>query len=250
MVKMVAVALQILSLPVVPFLPRKGTKIWWLFSVMAVLLMLFFGTVAVYASGWGGYISEKVIGRSGIGDSNLLIGRSGVSNSGLDVAMSGILTSPSISNTFIDGMGVAHATLRAIVTNLNGFPQATVYFEWGYDTGYGHTSASQVVVATGEYTSIIQGYDPSQTIYYRGVIETDGTNYSNGNSFLVGNQGIIAGFNLLNAVVVLLYATMVLFVVIAVGRESTIAALLVMALAIYLGVAFIGALQEAIRNIF
>lgn len=244
---MATMALEIAKYPVSLF-PRYKSRVWWLCLVMATLLVLFFSTMAVYASGLGGYISEKLIGRSGVSDSSLVIGSSGASGSYLDVAMSGIVAAAGATNVYMDGAGT-HATLNGNLVTLNGFPRATVYFEWGYDTNYGHTSTSQVVTAVGAFLADIQHFDPSQRVYYRAVVDTDGRNYSGSDSF-VAEGGIVSGFNLLNAVVLIAYVAMVLFTVIVIGSKSTIAALLFMAVAIYLGEAFMVAIQEAIRALF
>ena len=155
-----AVAIALVSRPIFIF-PEYKSRVWWLCLIMAVLIMLSFGAVTVYASGFGGYISEKLIGRSGVSDSSLLIGRSGVASSGLDVAMEG------------------------------------------------------------------------------DVVEED-------------NPGtpVSVGVKLLNAVVVLAYVAMVLFTVVAIGRESTVIALVLMVVAIYVGEAFVVIIQEAIRALF
>jgi hypothetical protein len=58
------------------------------------------------------------------------------------------------------------------------------------------------------------------------------------------------GFNLLNAVVVISYISLVLFTMVALGRKSTVAALLWMAVAIYIGEAFIAIIQEALNSVF
>ena len=155
-----AVAIALVFRPKSIF-PEYRSRAWWLCLIMAVLLMLSFSAVSVYASGFGGYISEQLIGRSGVSDSSLLIGRSGVASSGLDVAMEG------------------------------------------------------------------------------DVVEED-------------NPGtpVSVGVKLLNAVVVLAYVAMVLFTVVAIGRESTVIALLFMVVAIYVGEAFVVIIQEAIRALF
>ncbi len=244
---MFASAITLAKNPISIF-PEYRSRAWWGCFITAVVLMVLVASVSVYAAGWGGYISEKVVDRSGVNNSNLLIGRSGVGVSDLDVVMSGIVAAAGATNIFMDGAGT-HATLHGNLQNLNGFPQATVYFQWGYDTSYGHVSTSQVVVATGAFTADIQGFDPSQTIYYRAVVDTDGINYSSADSF-VAEGAIVTGFNLLNATVVFLYVVMIILAVVAIGSQSTVVALLFMVVAIYLGEAFVVVIQEAIRNIF
>ncbi len=228
--------------------PIYKSKMWWLCLAIAVSLCMMFMSAMVYAAGFGGYVSEFLMGRSGVVDSNLLIGRDGVSNSGLDLGMSGIVAVTEATNVYMDGSGT-HATLNGNLQSLNGFPQAIVYFQWGYDTSYGHTTTGQTVAAIGAFTADIAHFDPSQTVYYRAVVDCDGRNYSSASTF-VASGGIVSGFNLLNAVVVLAYVALVIFVVLAIGSKSTIVALIVLAVAIYLGEAFVVALQEAIRNLY
>ena len=107
----------------------------------------------------------------------------------------------------------------------------------------------QTLNAIGAFSAGISGFDPSQTIYYRVVIDGDGRHYSASSTFVSGG-GIIAGFNILNAVVVPAYIAMIIFTVIILGRKSTIVALLFMALAIYVGEACITLIQEALNNVF
>jgi hypothetical protein len=77
------------------------------------------------------------------------------------------------------------ATLNATV-NPNG-SETTVYFEWGADTTYGNTTASQAIGSgTVELivTDNISGLLPDITYHYRIVAENDsGTSYGNDMSF-------------------------------------------------------------------
>jgi len=219
-----------------------------LFSVILALFIASFGFWTVYASGLGGYISEKLLERSGVTNSHILIDMSGVSNSSLDTGMSGRVTVSAASNIYMDGTG-SHATLSGNLQDMNGFPSVTVYFEWGYDASYGHTTTSQVMATTGSFSATLDHFDPSETVYFRGVAVADGKNYSSPSSF-VASGASFAWFNLLDAVVTLAYVALVIFVVIQLGQRSTIVALLFMAIAIYVGEAFITVIAEALRNIF
>jgi hypothetical protein len=242
------VSTAVMSLVAKPRFPNYKSKLWWLCLISAIVLMLLFASVYAYASGFGGWISEKLVGRSGVADSNLLIGSSGATGSGLDVAMSGLAVATGAINIYMDGTGT-HATLNGNLSTLNGFPSVSVYFQWGYGAVYDHTTAAQTMAGTGAFSADIAHFDPGQTVYYRTVVEADGTSYSSPSTF-VTTGSIAAGFNLLNAVVVVAYIALVLFTMVALGRKSTIAALLFMAVAIYIGEAFIAAIQAALNSIF
>ncbi len=54
--------------------------------VLAIFIIL--PSIIVVADELGGYMSEQLIGRNGVADSNLLIGREGVNNSFLDIGLS------------------------------------------------------------------------------------------------------------------------------------------------------------------
>ncbi len=228
--------------------PSYKSKVWWFCLIMAIVFALVFVSAAVYAFGIGGYVSEKLIDRSGVNNSNVLIGRSGVSDSALSTGMSGIVAAAGATNIYMDG-AVTHATLHGNLQNLNGFPSVSVYFQWGYDTSYGYTTVAQSMAAIGAFTADIQNFALDRVIYWRTVVDADGRNYS-GSSIFTSPSGIMTGIGLLNAVVVVAYIAMVLFAIIVIGSRSTVLALLLMAVAIYIGEAFVVGIQEALRNMF
>jgi len=244
---MTAMVMSLARMPISIFPAYRG-KAWWACLSVGILLMVIFSSALAYASGWGGYISEKLIGRSGVNNSSLLVGRSGVSNSALDVAMSGVATATGATNIYMDGAGT-HATLNGNLQSLRGFPSVSVYFQWGYDGVYDHSTAAQTMAATGSFSDTIAHFDPSKAVNYRAVVVADGTNYSSPSTF-IASGGIVTGFNLLNATVVLVYVAMVIFVALAIGSRSTIAALVFLAIAIYMGEAFVTGIQEAINALF
>ncbi len=232
-----------------PFFPVFRSKLWWVCLVFAIFFIFVFVSTYAYASGFGGWVSEKLVNRDGLADSNLLIGISAVPNSGLELAMTGRATPLEATNIYMDGVGT-HATLNGNLLTLNGFPSVYVYFQWGYDgVNYVGITAPQLMVATGSFSANIAGFHPGKRVYYRTVVDADGLTFSSPSSF-VSSGGIVSGFNLLNAVVVVAYIAMVLFIVIAVGSRSTIMALLVVAVAIYLGEAFVVAIQESLNRVF
>ena len=106
--------------------PRK--RVWWnckilLAIVLLSVLVLLMPNIKVVASELGGYVSEKLIARSGVSNSQLIIGREGVGNSLLDIVLGDVggHINPSapvapLINTWI----VAFAVL-AIYTFVRGF---------------------------------------------------------------------------------------------------------------------------------
>ncbi len=239
--------LSLINTPLFILPPRKS-KLWWLSLILVLLVVLSLVTTAVYASGFGGWVSEKLVGQNGVADSNLLIGRSGVSNSGLDVATSGVVTATGATAVSWDGAN-AHATLNGNLSSLRGFPSVSVHFEYGYSTSYGNTTVGQIKAATGAFTADITYGDPSKTVYYRSVVEADGTNYSSASSF-TNTSGIATGFNILNSTVVIVYIAFILVIMIRLGQKSTLAALLFMAIAVYIGEAFVTIIQQALNQVF
>ncbi len=214
---------------------------------MVALIFMSLGARAIYASGLGGYISETLIERSGISGSSLLIGRSGVATSEIDVAMGAIVSTGAATNVYMDGTGT-HATLSGILSDLKGFPRAMVYFQWGYDGAYTNETTGQTVTSTGGFSEEITGFDPSRQVYYRGAVDTDGTRFSSGSSF-IASGAVVGGFNLINATVVIAYTALVLLVILAIGSHSTFVAIVFMVLAVALGVVGIGAIQDLIRSL-
>lgn len=77
------------------------------------------------------------------------------------------------------------ATLRGNIEDMNEFPSAGVYFQWGYSpSSMTNTTPVQTVTAVGTYVAdiIIDGPLES-TVYYQFVAGVDGTNYSNTQNF-------------------------------------------------------------------
>lgn len=168
-----------------------------LLLVLIIVAFMFFPYVMVFASELGGLISEKLIDRSGVGSSSLVIGRSGQADSQLDMAMGVIVSTLPATN-----VGTKQATLNGNLSDLNGFPQATVYFEWGYDTNYGNTTSSEVMSGLGGFSAPISGYDVKKPIYFRSVGETYGINYGGSQVFEVG--GFVTAHDLLRYILPLI----------------------------------------------
>jgi len=153
---------------------RLKRLLLWL-AILATGLLLLLPSIQVLASGVGGYISEKLIDRSGVSSSSLVIG---MGNPQIDIGMG-----PSVSTLPAQTTkGINKATLRGSVDSLNSFPSATVWFEWGYSTSYGNTTATQTATNTGEYSTEITGLS-DRPVHYRFVASLDGTNYGSDSLF-------------------------------------------------------------------
>ena len=154
---------------------NKSTHLILLFLVACLLLLPY---AQVFASEIGGYVSEKLVG--GSTSSSLVIGTTSelTQDSSIDVTMAPIIATLPAQTT----KGVDSATLRGSVSDLNGFPLATVWFEWGYTTSYGNTAGTQVVTSTGTYTAVITDLSDNP-VHYRFGASADGTNYGSDQSF-------------------------------------------------------------------
>jgi len=150
----------------------------WLLVLSLVCVAMLPATLTL-ADAIGGYMSETLMGRAGVADSSLLIERAGVLSPALDVGMGPIVTTQAAS-----GIGSTSATLHGTLTDLNGFPQSEVYFEWGYDLTYGNVAGGQTLAAPGVYSTAIAGLSSGATVHFRSVGDLDGTNYGSDESFV------------------------------------------------------------------
>lgn len=218
---------------------------------IVALTFLSYGIFAVYASGLGGYISEKVISSSGTTNSALVIDRFGVSNSYLDVAMGPVVAVASPVDVTLDGAG-SHATLRGSITSLNGSPTSNVWFEWGYSPAYGNTTPVQVATIAGTYTATINHFLATNQIYYRFVGQADGTNYSSGTSFLLTDGGALGtAVPTLPIIPLVFMAGIIAFMLIALrDTENQVMVLVILAVLILVGLAFISGMQQVINSLF
>lgn len=223
-------------------------------AVLIVCIAIFsYSFVNVFASGLGGYISEKLISSQGTTNSALLIESAGTSHSDLDVTMGPVISVLPAINVIFDGAGT-HATVRGTLSNLNGFPTSNVWFEWGYTPAYGSTTPVQIANATGTYSATIDHYIDSNIVYYRFVGQTDGTNYSSGSSFQLSGSGgspMTASLPLMQIITLVFSAGILLFMLMAISKiESSVLLIIILAMLIFLGIYFIAGLQSLINSIF
>lgn len=192
-----------------------ASKVYKWLTLIAGLLALWFCCSVVAYEYSGGYGSIKTVG--GAASSVLTIGRTGVPSPYLALGTGPTLNTLPATNVAF-GAGGTQATLQGALTSLRGFPRATVWFEWGYNTAYGNTVGVQTATTTGTYTFNLTGYDPAQTVYCRFVGKTDGVAYGAARSFLVGG-GRSTGYRLLWNILLLIMALGVLLVGIRIGTS-------------------------------
>jgi len=153
------------------------------------------------------------------------------------------------------GMGVfSFATLNGVATNLNG-SNIQVRFNWGYDTGYGHFTALQNGHASSAYTDQIIGFDPNRTVHFRTEV-TNGTTtvYGSDQSFSVSGSApsdpSYVAYNFANSAVPVLFVAFIIFVVMMLaigGIVPPIMALILMAVSILVGMAFLQGIQALLN---
>ncbi len=234
-------------------LPKANQSSRWSKKVILLALFtvccLFLPSVIVIAGGFGGLASEKLIGRASVIDSQLLIGRSGVDNSNLDIGLGTAVSTLSAVGVLMDAGGTK-ATLRGNVSDLNGFSNASVWFEWGYDTSYGNTVGVQTVTAVGTYTSDIAHFQPDRIVYYRFVGDSgDGINY--GSTKVLSASGTSV-FNLMSILVPILFVVCLIVLLLGLINSKTPLLLMIIigGVAIYMGINFLKEIVVTLQNLW
>lgn len=137
-------------------------------------------------AGLGGFVSELLMARQGVTGGSLVIGTTTAGP--LIVATGPRVTTGVVTGSAIVAGGTT-ATLHGTVTSLNGSPRGLVWFEWGQAPGaLINSTAVTPVVATGEVTATITGYNPGDPVYYRFAGNTDGTVYGATGTFTIGTS--------------------------------------------------------------
>jgi len=235
---------------------KQKTKQLTIAILLVGIMILAYSAVSVYASGLGGYISEKLISSSGTTNSAIVIDRFGVSGSNLDVTMGPVIGIMAPSSVTMDALGT-HATLRGSVTSLNGFPTSNIWFEWGYTPAYGSVTATQVANVAGIYTATINHYIGTETIYYRFVGQTDGTNYSNGSSFNLmdytssGGNPVTSSLPLMQTISLIFVAGIILFMLLALREvQNPLLVAVILAALVLMGISFLSGIQSLLNSLF
>ncbi|MCL0029782.1 hypothetical protein M1N19_02300 [Dehalococcoidia bacterium] len=122
---------------------HRSPLTWTIIGLLSMILLLH---TQALASSFVNYLSTKTIERAP--NTQLVIGREGVANPSLNVVMG-----PQVATLTPTGVRGTQATLRGELLDLRGFPQATIWFEWGYsDTTETSVIGIQTVSTTGIYS--------------------------------------------------------------------------------------------------
>lgn len=167
---------------------------WLIFSSVALVLLATLPIISTFASECGGFLSEFLINRSGTSSSTLTLERSGVGTSTFDVGMGAIVTTQAATN-----ITTTAGRLNGNLTDLNDFPEADVYFEWGYTVAYGNVTATQTLNAPGAFNANISGLSSDTTVHFRTVSELDGTYYGADQTFDTLASGVPTGGGILGS---------------------------------------------------
>jgi len=162
------------------------------------------------SSGLGGHVSEQSLGDGT--DATPFLGDS--ADGPILLGTVPFISTLSVTNATI--AGVATATLRGTIGNLNGMPRGSYWFTWGYSSGsLTNTTVETVITTTGTKTTGISGFDTKKEVFYQFWASTDGTTSGSILSF----DPVDTGFNLLSLLLPILIAvTIFVFVLGATGQ--------------------------------
>lgn len=156
----------------------------WEYALAAMLgLLLWLFASVVYSWDLGGFISEKLIERQGTTNSLLVVQSGATNTSDQEVGMAPIVSTSAATNVHTVAGGTMEATMWGNVSDMNGFPSATGWFEWGYDGAYDHTTTTQALAAVGDYSLVVGGMDSNRVVTFRAVVRSDGTARGSGQQF-------------------------------------------------------------------
>ena len=153
-------------------------------GLIVLALMLTSPSLMSAYAGLGDYISEKLLGDATVPNASLYLGDTA---DGPVVIGSGPIVSTLAAINIVSAGGVASATLRGNLLDLNGMPRADVWWVWGYGPAtMGNTTSVATVTSTGEQTTNISGMNIGVDIYFQFQSSTDGTAIGGTQSFLSG----------------------------------------------------------------
>jgi len=90
---------------------------------------------------------------------------------------------------------ITSAVLWGTLDNLNGEPNADIWFEWGYSaTSLTNTTTVTTLDAVGTYRDTITGYDAGRTVYFRLASETNVFAYGAVESFTLTTGVVVTDF--------------------------------------------------------
>ncbi len=154
-------------------------------------------------AGFGGYISEKLLGDGTnemlyLGDGTNALTVLGTA----PIVSTGMATSSSAGN-------VVTMTMTGNLQSLNGMPNALVRFQWGYSPIMVFNTTQVSVSSTGDQTVVINP-DAGKAVYYRFVASTDGTAYGSIRSLSVVGGGHGFSYWMLHTLLPIVVAAVIL----------------------------------------
>jgi len=145
----------------------EQVKRWIPFILVLYLAFVIISQPAIVSAiaGFGGYISEKMLGD----------GTNEILNLGDGVNELGVLgTAPIVSTLPVSNQSAGSATLNGNLVDLNGMPRASIWFEWGYSpSSLTNSTPATTVTSTGNQSADITGIT-GKMLYYRMAASTDG----------------------------------------------------------------------------
>lgn len=201
--KMIAVLLQ------------KPPKRWWrltlgLVVLAAVVVILLNSPVVNAMAALGGLVSELMVEMAGTADSSLLVEVSD--------EMTVIGFAPGVTTGTATNATPTSITFNGTVTNMQGLPTSEAYFQWGYTSALGSTTPATTMTATGAYSATVS-YNPANEIFFRAVVDGDGTTYGETVSAGVPPSGA-GGFILRNILATILAFGVSIAGMLTIGRGN------------------------------
>lgn len=152
-------------------------------TIIASLGLMFVVPTPVSASEEGGYVSEKVIGRSGT-EGDFTIGTSAYATAVMDIGTSveggG---DPSVTTISVTGKTTSGATLQGSLDSMGSYGTVYVFFQYDLTGTYVSPTPTieQTKTATGSFYQEISGLDSNTTYHYRAVVRYAVSSYKYGN---------------------------------------------------------------------
>jgi len=170
--------------------------VWFLISPVLVSAM----------AGFGGYISEKLLG-DGTNEALYL----GDGTNELTVLGSGPVVS-TLGATSSSASNIVTMTMTGNLQNLNGMPEANIWFQWGYSPVMVFNTTSTTVTSTGEQTVDINP-DAGEDVYYRFIASTDSISYGSVQLLPVVGGGHGVSYWMLDTLLPIVIAAIILIAV-------------------------------------
>ena len=151
------------------------------------------------------------------------------------------------SSGYMDGSGT-HATLTGSVDNFSVFADADIWWEWGYNGNYNNSTTPRNVSKLGIYTEEITGFNPTEEVSFRFVGDNpDGTRYGDGLIIAMQEDGVLAGYRIVEQAP-LLYVGLIIFGVVGIMKVGIgVGTIVLGGIAIYIGSACLDGIQSSLR---